>query len=79
MAEQRRINGRLIALFCLGIVVFNYPLLELVSKKLFFLGVPLLYLYSFSLWFLFIVVLALVIRKRRSQSSPSAPPPGKVG
>ena len=64
MAEQKRINERLIALVCLGIVALNYPFLDLFSKKLFFCGVPLLYLYIFSLWFLFIMVLALVLRKR---------------
>ena len=69
MAEQKRINERLIAVVCLGIVVLNYPILGLFSKSLFFRGVPLLYLYIFSLWLLFIVVLALVMRKRRSPSS----------
>jgi hypothetical protein len=69
MAEQKRINERLIALVFLGIVALNYPFLSLFSKKLFFLGVPLLYLYIFSLWFLFIMVMALVMRKRRSPTS----------
>ncbi len=69
MAEQKRINERLIALACLGVVALNYPFLGLFSKKLFFRGVPLLYLYVFSLWFLFIVMLALVMRKRRSPTS----------
>jgi hypothetical protein len=72
MAEQKRINERLIALVCLGIVALNYPFLSLFSKKMFFLGVPLLYLYIFALWFLFIVVLALVMRKRGSPPSPPA-------
>ncbi|MBU0481753.1 MAG: hypothetical protein KKG47_11710 [Proteobacteria bacterium] len=71
MAEQKKINERLIALVCLGIVAFNYPLLGLFSKKWFFSGVPLLYLYIFSLWFLFIIVLALIIRKRPSPASTS--------
>lgn len=70
MAEEKRINERLIGLVFLGIVVFNYPLLGLFSKNRFFYGVPLLYLYIFSLWFLFIIVLALIIRKRPSPTSP---------
>ncbi|MEN8135377.1 MAG: hypothetical protein ABFS18_07540 [Thermodesulfobacteriota bacterium] len=69
MAEQKRINERLIGLVCLGIIALNYPLLGLFSKKLLFWGVPLLYLYIFSLWFLFIMVLALVMRKRSSSTS----------
>jgi len=74
MAEQRRINERLIALIGLGVVALNYPIVGLFSKKLLFCGVPLLYLYIFSLWFLFIIVLAFVIRKRRSP--PSTPETG---
>jgi hypothetical protein len=74
MAEQKRINERLIALVCLGIITLNYPFLGLFSKKLLFCGVPLLYLYIFSLWFLFIMVLALVMRKRRSP--PATPETG---
>jgi hypothetical protein len=64
MAERKRIHERLIGLVCLGIVALNYPFVHLFSKKLFFYGVPLLYLYIFSLWFLFIMLLALVLRKR---------------
>jgi hypothetical protein len=71
MAEQKRINERLIAMVCLGIVALNYPLLGIFSKKLFILGVPLLYLYLFSIWFLFIIVLAFAMRKRRSPTSTS--------
>ena len=69
MAERKRINERLIALVCLGVIVLNYPFLGLFSKELLFCGVPLLYLYIFSLWFLFIMVLALVMRKRCSPTS----------
>ena len=69
MAEQKRINERLIAVVCLGLIALNYPFLSLFSKKIFFCGVPLLYLYIFSLWFLFIMLLALVMRKRRSPTS----------
>jgi len=78
MAEQKRINERLIALLCLGIAVFNYPLLELFSKNKLILGVPVLYLYIFSIWFLFIVVLALAIRRRLpSMSTPGKKNPGQ--
>lgn len=61
MAEQKRTIERLVALVFMGIIALNYPFLALFSKKLLFLGVPLLYLYLFSFWFLFIMVLALVV------------------
>lgn len=74
MAEQKRLNERLIALTCMGIIALNYPFLALFSKKLFFWGVPLLYLYIFSLWFLFIMLLGLVMRKKGAP--PSKPETG---
>ena len=74
MVEQKRINERLIALVCFGVVALNYPFLGLFSKELFVCGVPLLYLYIFSLWFIFIMVLALVMRKRRPTSTPKIGP-----
>ena len=69
MAEQKRIYERLIALVFFGFIVFNYPVLGLFSKKIFFCGVPLLYIYIFSLWGFFIMVLAFVMRKRSSSIS----------
>lgn len=75
MAEQKRIYERLIALVFLGVIVFSYPVLGLFSKKIFFCGVPLLYIYIFSLWFFFIMLLALVLRKRSSPISKPDPGP----
>ncbi|MDT8335091.1 MAG: hypothetical protein RQ753_05295 [Desulfurivibrionaceae bacterium] len=77
MAERKRINERLIGLVCLGIIALNYPFLDLFSKNRFLFGVPLLYLYIFSLWLLFILALGLVIRRRRPPASVPDPGPDK--
>jgi Na+-driven multidrug efflux pump len=56
---------RLAAIFLLGCVVFNYPLLSLFNKPEEILDVPLLYLYIFALWVVLIALMAYVIEKRK--------------
>ena len=55
---------RLAALFALGALLFNYPLLALFNRALVVAGVPLLYLYVFLAWALLITLLALVVKKK---------------
>ena len=55
---------RLAALFALGAVLFNYPLLALFNRAVMVAGVPLLYLYVFLAWALLITLLALVAEKK---------------
>ncbi len=55
---------RLVALFLLGVLLFNYPLLTLFDRPVVVLGVPLLYAYVFSAWALLIGLMALVLGKR---------------
>jgi hypothetical protein len=55
---------RLAALFLLGFLLFNYPLLTLFAGSIHVLGVPLLYVYVFAVWALLIGLMALVVEKR---------------
>jgi hypothetical protein len=58
------IHGQwLIALFLLGCLLFNYPLLYLfnVDHRLF--GIPLLYAYIFAAWALLIALIAMVVER----------------
>ncbi len=57
---------RLVALFLLGAVLFNYPILSLFNLKIVVLGFPLLYIYLFVVWAILIVLMALVTRSRSS-------------
>jgi hypothetical protein len=43
-------SDRLVALFMLGFVLFNYPFLAVFNRARLVLGVPLLYLYLFVAW-----------------------------
>jgi hypothetical protein len=56
---------RLVAVFLLGCVLFNYPLLSLFNKPWEIFDVPLLYIYIFGAWALLIGVMAYVIETRR--------------
>lgn len=55
---------RLVTLFLLGSLLFNYPLLALFNRSGVVLGVPLLYVYVYLAWMLLIALLALVIEKK---------------
>lgn len=55
---------RLVTLFLLGSLLFNYPLLALFNRAGVVLGVPLLYGYVYLAWMLLIALLALVIEKK---------------
>ncbi|MBW2434539.1 MAG: hypothetical protein JRF36_13095 [Deltaproteobacteria bacterium] len=71
MTPKARKNKRLVGLFLLGSVVFNYPLLSLFNLKTSIFGVPLLILYIFSAWVILILLAAMATRtggKPRSKS-----------
>ena len=55
---------RLAALFLLGCLLLNYPLLNLFAGPAQVLGIPALYLYVFAVWALLIALMALVVEKR---------------
>jgi hypothetical protein len=56
---------RLVAIFLLGLLLFNYPVLALFNRPSETLGIPLLYAYVFLAWLLLIGLLALVIERSR--------------
>jgi predicted permease len=60
---------RLIALFLLGCLLFNYPLLYLFNSDSQIFGVPLLYAYIFAAWALLIVLMAWVVERTGHKGS----------
>ena len=62
MRRGRR-NQPLIALACLGWLLFNYPLLALFNRGGTLFGSPALYAYLFSTWAILIGLLALVAER----------------
>ena len=61
---QSNVTGqRLVAVFMLGCVLLNYPILFLFNKPEAIFGIPLLYFYIFAVWALLIVLMAIVIER----------------
>ena len=58
-------SQRLLAVFLLGVLLFNYPLLALFNRAAEAFGVPVVYAYLFGAWALVIGLLALVIERSR--------------
>ncbi len=73
MTLKARKNTRLVGLFLLGCVLFNYPVLSLFNLKAMIFGVPLIFFYVFTGWALLILLAAIATKTRRRKSSkPSA-------
>ncbi len=51
---------RLVGIFLLGAVLFNYPILSLVNRDSLLFGIPVLYLYLFGVWAVLILLIARV-------------------
>jgi hypothetical protein len=60
-------HQRLLALFLLFLMLFNYPVISIVNRPVLVGGIPLLYLYLFIAWLLMLVLLAWVVRDQPSQ------------
>lgn len=56
---------RLVALFLLGVLLLNYPLLDLFAAPSQVLGIPVLYAYVFTVWALLIGLMTLVLEIRK--------------
>jgi hypothetical protein len=66
MRNQDR-GKRLIAVFLLGTVLLNFPLLSVVEAGQRLFGLPPLFLYLFSVWAGLIVLLALLVERRAAR------------
>jgi len=54
----------LLALFFMGLLLFNYPILTLFSNEGLIWGIPVLYIYVFTSWTILIGLIAWVIERR---------------
>jgi hypothetical protein len=72
------VGERAIALFILGFLAFNPPLLSIFSADVILFGVPLLYFYLFCAWTGLIALIGLhaVSGTRAAGEEPPAPPGG---
>ena len=63
MAKPGRKGERLVGLFLLGCLLFNFPLLALFNVRATVFGVPLLYAYLFVAWGLLIALVAVIMER----------------
>ena len=63
MGKQVRVGQRLVGVFLLGCLLFNYPLLALFNVPLAVGGIPLLYAYLFTAWALLIALVAVIMER----------------
>ena len=63
MAATSRRGPRLAALFALGCLLFNYPLLAVFDRPVLVAGIPLVYAYLFGAWAALIALAAWVMRR----------------
>jgi hypothetical protein len=78
MLRDNLIGQRLVAIFLLGWLLFNYPLLALFNDAATLFGIPSMYVYLFAAWALLIGLMAFVVeqksrRKDEGLNTPSAP------
>jgi len=65
MSPIKRKIQRLLALFGFGCLGLNYPLLSLFSRRALWHGFPILYVYLFSVWAVFILIIAFVTERKK--------------
>jgi hypothetical protein len=63
MPKSSRKGQRLVGLFLLGCLLFNYPLLAIFNVRATLLGIPVLYAYLFAAWALLIVLVAAIMER----------------
>lgn len=69
-SNEKRKYQRLLALFMLFLLLFNYPLLSTANWPVLAWGIPLLYLYLFGVWLLMIILLAWAVHYRSTKNDP---------
>lgn len=70
MAGDKINSRRLVGLFLLGLLLFNYPLLYLFNRPMLVAGIPILYLYLFGVWTLMVLLILVISRSRRESALP---------
>ncbi|MEZ4616711.1 MAG: hypothetical protein R2867_14585 [Caldilineaceae bacterium] len=65
MGRQSLTGQRLVAIFLIGTLILNYPLLSIFSTQGLIWGIPMLYVYLFLSWFTIIAAMAMMIELRR--------------
>ena len=60
---------RLVGLFIVGLIFFNYPILSLFNLNKIIFGIPILYVYVFMVWFFLILLIVFITIVKSSDSN----------
>jgi hypothetical protein len=63
VAKKGRRGERLVGVFLLGCLLFNFPLLALFNVRATLFGIPMLYAYLFAAWALLIGLVAMIMER----------------
>jgi hypothetical protein len=66
MKRSSMTGQRLAAIFLMGCILLNYPVISLFARRSDIGGIPLVYAYLFGVWTLLIALMALVIERMRN-------------
>lgn len=66
MKRSSMTGQRLAAIFLMGCILLNYPVISLFARRFEIAGIPLVYAYLFGVWTLLIALMALVIERMRN-------------
>lgn len=58
-------SQRLLAVFLTGMLLLFSPIVSLFDRPEFWFGIPLIYLYLFTVWALLIIAMALIIGSQK--------------
>ncbi len=65
MDKYHRLKGQKVtALFLVGCLLFSYPILHIFNRDGFMLGIPILYIYTFTSWAALIGLTIIIIETR---------------
>lgn len=64
MKRKTITSQQLILIFVVGCLLLNYPLLSIFSHARLLAGIPVLFLYVFTVWLLLLLLTAIVLRKK---------------
>lgn len=70
MTRPGIVRERFAALFLLGFLLLNPPLLAIFNIELFVFGIPLLYAYLFGVWLALIALVAVAIERTGGDGTP---------
>jgi predicted permease len=63
MPRRHLVSHRLVAVFLLGCVIFNYPVLAIFDRMGTLAGIPAAFVWLFAGWAMLIVLMALIVER----------------